>query len=66
MGNGVVSPPGASTFLSDQKGTKESPGVGVRKTFGYASVFSATIPPDPIYGSAREGAWQLNPARVEI
>ncbi len=44
---GDISPCGASTFLNDQKGTKESPGVGVRKTFGYASVFSATLPPDP-------------------
>ena len=55
----------ASFFLSDQKETKESPGVSfVRKALRLCLALSLTIPPDPLfYGSVEGVPRQSRPAR---
>ena len=58
----------ASFFLSDQKETKESPGVSfVRKALRLCLALSLTIPPDPLfYGSVEGVPRQLRPARKPL
>ena len=55
----------ASFFLSDQKETKESPGVSfVWKALRLCLALSLTIPPDPLfYGSVEGVPRHLRPAR---
>ena len=51
-----ISPCGASFFLSDQKETKESPGVSfVRKALRLCLALSLTIPPAPRFTGEPEG-----------